>query len=166
MSTSASIAMPDSSAPALNPVRGDGTAALPSSPASTEGVPASVLTATPASAAPPVSELSAAAGATVVAPPAQVLLDALILPPPVTTNPTPAESFDNKTNPHFVVRSLPVANAEPRAAGDDFEEEFGWAIGSELEFLEEDWDGPVGDGLDEEEGRGGMAVARPIPGTT
>ncbi len=41
----------------------------------------------------------------------------------------------------------------------DEEDEFSWAIGTELEFLEEgvdDWDGPVGDGLDEEEGVGGL----------
>lgn len=50
--------------------------------------------------------------------------------------------------------------------GDDFteEDECGWAIGSELEFVDEpadDWDGPVGDGLDEEEGIGGMAIQNP-----
>lgn len=48
------------------------------------------------------------------------------------------------------------------------EEDWGWAIGSELEFVDEpadDWDGPVGDGLDEEEGIGGMAIQNPRPPT-
>ncbi len=44
----------------------------------------------------------------------------------------------------------------------DIEEAFGWAIGSELEFIDEPasaaWDGPTGDGLDEEEGRGGFSI--------
>ena len=42
------------------------------------------------------------------------------------------------------------------------DEEFGWAIGSELEFIDDPgadtWDGPTGDGLDEEEGRGGFSL--------
>lgn len=45
----------------------------------------------------------------------------------------------------------------------DDDDELGWAIGSELEFLEDEgdeWDGPVGDGLDEEEGLGGIAVSK------
>ncbi len=56
--------------------------------------------------------------------------------------------------------------ADAEAFGEDEDDALGWAIGSELEFIDEgrtdDWDGPVGDGLDEEEGRGGFSV-RPRP---
>lgn len=194
MSTSASIAMTDVSTPVVPPTRLEG-ASTPALGAGVVGevgsTSAPAMAAVAPSAAPPVSEqgnspvmpvtgapannIPVTVGATVSAPPAapvpapqaQVLLDALIPPPPVATGLTPAETFENKTNPHFVVRSNPKPASEARpGSADDFEEEFGWAIGSELEFLEEDWDGPVGDGLDEEEGRGGMAIARPIPGTT
>ncbi|MFM7201637.1 MAG: hypothetical protein ACKO6N_12680 [Myxococcota bacterium] len=193
MSTSASIALTDVSTPVVPPTRLEG-ASTPTLGAAVVGEADSTsaaVAAVAASAASPVSEQRNSPAMPVMAAPAnnipatvepatsapptvpaaaghaQVLLDALIPPPPVPTGSTPAETFENKTNPHFVVRSNPKPGAEARpGSADDIEEEFGWAIGSELEFLEEDWDGPVGDGLDEEEGRGGMAVARPIPGTT
>jgi len=53
-----------------------------------------------------------------------------------------------------------AAGINNHAAQEDFDdwedEEFGWAVGSDLEFVDEEqdsWDGPVGDGLDEEMGQ-------------
>ena len=51
----------------------------------------------------------------------------------------------------FLVRS--ASTIQPSAGASDLDDDLGWAVGDELEFLEEsdsDWDGPTGDGLDEE----------------
>lgn len=150
-------------------------AAAPLTPSGEANVLATQPAAAPPAAAPPAAAPVSAGGtepqgavpavAPVGATPGAPAAPAAVMPPAPAVAAIPATP-DIAATPAAALATPPASSllGPPVKPAVDPDDDLGWAIGSELEYLEEgqdDWDGPTGDGLDEEEGRGGFSLLRP-----